>query len=104
MTVQEKLDGLNDCGINDIHHAIFFKDGKLQVQLQVGHPREDESISGCFPTHLVEAVIKLHQHYNSIIPSRETSLAITKLQKALHWLEHRAMDRQNRGVLQTDKE
>lgn len=31
-------------------------------------------------------------------PSRETSLALTKCQEALHWLEHRTKERASRGV------
>src|SRR5690554_5861698 len=32
------------------------------------------------------------------MPCRENALVITKLQEALHWLEHRTKDREERGV------
>lgn len=104
MNVQEKLDGLNNCGINNIHPAIDFVDGCLSIQLQVGHPGEDGSIDGCFGTHAIDALVKLHEYYNTIHRCRETSLCITKLQEARMWLDERARDRKARGVLQTDKE
>lgn len=103
ISVQEKLEGLNNCGISEIHDAITFENGKLIVQLQVGHPNEEGSVSGCFPTHLVESVIKLHEHYNTVIPSYETEMAIIKFKKGLEWLNARAKNRKDRGVLQTDQ-
>jgi hypothetical protein len=35
---------------------------------------------------------------------RENALALTKLEEALHWLDHRTKDRQRRGVEGTSKE
>lgn len=32
------------------------------------------------------------------VPCRENALAITKLEEAIHWLDHRTADRVNRGV------
>jgi hypothetical protein len=54
----------------------------------------------------VEAVIQLAiTHLQAVnkgdLASRETSLAITKLEEALMWLEKRQKDRQKRGVAQT---
>ena len=103
MTTKEKIEALNNSGINDIHEFVNIKDGKITIQLQVGHPGKEGSIDGCFPTHAVEALIELHKHYNKIIPSRETSIVITKLQEARLWQEMRKIDRSSRGVLQTDK-
>lgn len=100
-TVEEKVKALNTVG-QEIHENITFKDGLLSCQLQIGHPNEEGNIKGCFPTHLIDFVIELHQHYNSVLPSRETSLVITKLQEARLWLEQRKLDREKRGVLQTD--
>jgi hypothetical protein len=52
----------------------------------------------------VDFVIELHQHYQTLIPCRETAIVITKLEEARLWMEKRKMDREKRGVLQTDKE
>jgi hypothetical protein len=40
---------------------------------------------------------------NKEIPSRETSIAITKLQEAAMWLAKRASDRKQRGVINTNE-
>lgn len=100
-TVKEKLVSLNTVVMP--HEAISFKDGKLTCQLQVGHPTEADAIVGCYSTHLMEAVIAIQKHYNDILPSRENSIVITKLEEAWLWLKKRELDRKERGVLQTDK-
>jgi hypothetical protein len=43
---------------------------------------------------LVDRITKL----NAKFPCRENSIAITKIQEALHWLEARTKDRVKRGV------
>jgi hypothetical protein len=57
---------------------------------------------------LTESLLEVCKHYltavNSQVPSRETSMAITKLDEALMWLNKRQVDRNLRQVNQTDKE
>lgn len=47
---------------------------------------------------VLEVVIHRLKTLNKKIPSRQTSLAITKLEEALMWLENRTKERKNRGV------
>lgn len=47
---------------------------------------------------MIRVSIERLTHLNGKFPCRENSLAITKLEEALHWLNHRTADRQNRGV------
>ena len=49
------------------------------------------------------AIAKLSM-YNKEVPSRETSLAITKLEEALLWLHYRTVDRTQRGIEGTKEE
>lgn len=86
-----------------IHPGIKFNNGKIEIQLQVGHPKEDGAVAGCFGTHAVQAITELHKYYQEQLPSRETALVITKLEEAWLWLKKRELDRDQRGVLQTDK-
>ena len=44
------------------------------------------------------AVGRLEYYQGSKFACRENALAITKLQEALHWLEHRTKSREARGV------
>jgi hypothetical protein len=69
--------------------------------------KEDESVfrqPGYF-TETIIAVAKRYLEENNIgdLASRETAMAITKLDEALMWLGKRAEDRQLRGVQGTYK-
>ena len=86
-------DGLTDVGVTPIH---FCKGNK-----------EDESVfrqQGFFTETLI-AVAKRYLEENNVgeLSSRETAVAITKLDEALMWLNKRAEDRQLRGVQGTYK-
>jgi len=45
---------------------------------------------------LIELALIRLKHYNSILPCRENSLVITKLQESLFWLSERRKDREER--------
>lgn len=47
---------------------------------------------------VIEVLIDRLNFLNKIFPCRENSLAITKLEEALMWLEKRTADRIERGV------
>jgi hypothetical protein len=69
--------------------------------------KEDESVfrqSGFFTESIIETA-KRYLEENNVgdLSSRETSMAITKLDEALMWLGKRAEDRQLRGVQGTYK-
>lgn len=48
---------------------------------------------------LLIALIDRHKKLNGKFPSREGSLAITKMEEALFWLEARVKERMYRGVM-----
>lgn len=75
--------------------------GKTYIGFCKGN-KEDEGIprrTGFFTETLI-AVAKKYLEENNIgeLSSRETSMAITKLDEALMWIQKRADDRKNRGV------
>ena len=51
--------------------------------------------------HIDYALARLENFQSGALKCRENALAITHLQEARHWLEHRMHDRDNRGVLGT---
>ena len=51
--------------------------------------------------HIDYALARLENFQAGDLRCRENALAITHLQEARHWLEHRMHDRDNRGVLGT---
>ena len=55
--------------------------------------------SGAFVETVIAAAKQRIEYYNeSRFKCRENSMAITKLDEALHWLNHRTADRESRGV------
>lgn len=47
---------------------------------------------------VLSVILDRLQSGNAKVPSRETAIAITKIQEALMWLEQRTKDRLSRGV------
>jgi hypothetical protein len=55
--------------------------------------------NGAFVEGVIQAAIGRIQHYQSgKFNCRENALALTKLEEALHWLDHRTRDRETRKV------
>lgn len=79
----------------------------LQVPFVRGSKDPAERIQqteGVTHESLLEMQIADLQHKSKLLPSRETSIAITKLQEALMWLRERSRRRQREGTLGTYKE
>ena len=64
--------------------------------LDIKFARLDED--GTTVEDLIAVAIGKLSMYNKEVPSRETSLAITKLEEALLWLHYRTVDRTRRHV------
>lgn len=99
-----KIAKLNECGANRIHPSVSFKNGTLVATLQVGHPNEEGSISGCYSTHIIEAITCIQKHYQSMLPCEENEECIGHLEAALESLNKRASRRRKQGIQHTDKE
>ena len=68
------------------------------VKFQKG-PVKESDINGCFMEDLIVMCIdRLESFQSGDFACRENALALTKLEEALHWLDHRTKDRQNREV------
>jgi len=62
-------------------------------------PIPQAGINGLSNEALIAVVIDRLQGFNKgPYACRENSLAITKLEEAMHWLHHRTLDRMARGV------
>lgn len=69
-----------------------------KVNFQNGAIKEN-GVNGCQNEDLIAIVIDRLQGFQSgEFSCRENALAVTKLEEALHWLRHRTMDREVRGV------
>ena len=74
-----------------------------QVTFQKG-PIKEHGVNGCHNEDLIAIVIdRLTGFQTTDFKCRENALALTKLEEALHWLNHRTKARENRGVEGTHK-
>ena len=72
---------------------IDWQDGPLGRGAERGEP------NGAFVETVIAAALQRIEYYNSTqFRCRENSLAITKLEEALHWLNARTRDREARDV------
>jgi len=72
---------------------IDWQDGPL------GRGKDRQPPNGAFVETVIAAVVQRIEYYQqSKFACRENALAITKLQEALHWLNHRTQERERRGV------
>lgn len=61
-------------------------------------PIKEKGVNGCQVDTIIEAAKLMLEGLNKQFPCRENASAITKLDEALHWLEHRKKDREKRAV------
>lgn len=79
--------------VEGIGLRIDWQDGPL------GREGERAEPNGAFPETVIAAVIQRIEFYQaSEFKCRENEIAITKLEEALHWLNHRTQKREQRGV------
>lgn len=68
------------------------------IRFQSG-PVGETGINGCHQEDLLAIVIHRLQCFQAgIFACRENALALTKLEEAMHWLNHRTESRRKRGV------
>lgn len=75
----------------------------ISFRIQNG-PIKEVGVNGCQVDTLIEAAKIIIEGLNKKFPCRENSLAITKLDEALHWLGARKANREKRGVEGTSKQ
>lgn len=69
-----------------------------EVHFQNG-PINEVGVNGCQHEDLIAIVIdRLRSFQAGPFACRENDLALTKLEEALHWLNHRTAEREARGV------
>lgn len=68
------------------------------VKFQRG-PIKEHGVNGCHHEDLLAIVIHRLQSFQAgKFSCRENAIAITKLEEAMHWLNHRTASREKRGV------
>lgn len=81
------------------HNFVYVRHdvNSLSFTIQNG-PIKEKGVNGCQVDTIIEAAKAILEGLNNQFPCRENSAAITKLDEALHWLEHRKKDRERRDV------
>lgn len=74
----------------------------LHIKFQTGGTATTERNGIFIEDLLITAYLKLNA-YNKDLPSRENSLALTKIEEALQWLGTRKTSREVRGVYGTEQ-
>ena len=78
----------------NIFAAISFQNG----------PVKEFGVNGCHQEDLLAIVLdRLESFQKGPFRCRENALAITKIEEAMHWLNHRTSDRQAQGVEGTNQ-
>lgn len=91
-----------------VSHAYLIKDKAdaeeyARVLFQEG-PIKEHGVNGCHHEDLIAIVLdRLYQFQSGDFACRENALAITKLEEAMHWFNHRTQNRVKRGVEGTNK-
>lgn len=80
-------------------HPVYIDpiDNVLMFKIQKG-PIKEVGVNGCQVDTIIHAAKKVLEGLNKNYPCRENACAITKLDEAIHWLDHRTKDRETRGV------
>ena len=81
------------------HRLDFGEHGFLKFQ---EGPRHEVGINGLFiEKDVLPALIQHLKNLGGVLPCRETSLAITKLEECRMWLDERQRNREAQGVMGT---
>jgi len=94
LPIYEVVDGKGIVETGETHPIKFVRGSKLKDE-------DVEKREGTLHEHLLSCMIEDLKFKSSLVPSRETSIVITKLEEAQHWLEERTRARDAAGVLGT---
>lgn len=90
-------------GVADRYEQGINGEKVLEVKFQTGGTATTERNGVFIEDLLIIAYAKLNE-YNKALPSRENSLALTKIEEAILWLTARKAEREHRGVYGTERE
>lgn len=81
------------------HNFVYVRNDVNSISFTIQNgPIKEKGVNGCQVDTLIHAAKTIIEGLNKKFPCRENSLAITKLEESLHWLEARTKNRVQRGV------
>ena len=81
------------------HNFVYVRHDVNSISFTIQNgPVKENGVNGCQVDTIVEAAKKIIEGLNTKFPCRENSMAITKLDECLMWLDKRTKDRVARQV------
>ena len=81
------------------HNFIYIRHDVNSISFTLqNQPINEVGVNGCQVDELIGAAKVILEGLNKKFPCRQNSLAITKLEEAMHWLTDRRNERASRGV------
>lgn len=78
---------------------IYVRNDKNSISFTIQNgPIKEVGVNGCQVDTMIETAKVMLEGLNAKFPCRENSLAITKLEESLMWLNQRKVNREKRGV------
>lgn len=93
MSELSEIHGANPSKYVVVHTA----DNIVSFQVQHG-PIKELGVNGCQIDELVRFARQTIAAFQKRLPCRENALVLTKLDEAIHWLDHRTADPEARAV------
>ena len=105
--MHEALRNLNDEGqtaMDGSPATVRDSAGFISIKFQLG-PVKEKGVNGTSIENVIDLLVRrLEGFQNGPFKCRENALAITKLEEAVQWLEHRTRKRVAQGVEGTNQE
>lgn len=87
------------------HNFVYVRNDVNSIAFTIQNgPIKEKGVNGCQVDTLIHAAKAILSGLNTKFLCRENSLAITKLDEAIHWLDARTKDRESRQVEGTSKQ
>lgn len=97
------LDGPGQGGASHLYSIVHDENLSVEVYFQNG-PIGEVGVNGVTNEAILAILIDRMKGFQSgAFSCRENALVLTKLQEAMHWLQHRTRDRLRRGVEGTNE-
>lgn len=101
-TLKEFHDYVNKNSGSSADFTEYQIEGKPVISIEWQHgPTKENPRNGAFLEDVLAVVYAQLKALNTEYPSRENSLALTKIEEAVLWLAQRKAERENRGVYGT---
>ena len=98
----EKLNEYRKFGVDDHYTESANDKVYMDIKFQVGGTADYERNGAFIEDLLIVAYARLNE-YNKDLPSRENSVALTKIEEAILWLTARKAEREYRQVYGTEE-